>query len=925
MELTACKKTSPTGSFLKSKAPYMSYELFFTPSACLRIQRSPDEDANASYRNDIWFEHVADAFASSQAEGLFTLAATKPTSPLSPSFAFWRDFANLYLTELCRTPESGGAQLDPIDPPASSERDTLFLSAPPMRGGEYLSPDKLLDLWKDLDGWVRKEIVRYKGGLNSWLAKHAPLWHQVGRVCFHLAENKREPDYPFAFLATYAPKLSKKGRVQYQPLGKALQEYAGDRNKKALIKLLSPVQRAADQVGFVQELVESGDVFHPLAWTPAEAYQLLKNSPLLEESGLLVRLPDWWKKRPRPQVSVTIGEKKKGLFGLDNLLDFKVDLTFGGQKLSEKQWQEIMASENGLAYIKGQWIEVDKEKLSEALEHWQQVEADAEGNGISFIEGMRLLAGAPADLSAADSAEVAEQEWAFVDAGDWLSGMLSGLRNPDGLATAGDSKHFHGTLRPYQKIGRDWLYFLSNIGLGACLADDMGLGKTVQIISLLVALKENAGAKKKPSLLVLPASLLANWKAELTRFAPSLTTRFVHPSETDKSTLAAMAKARDKAFPTCDIVLTTYGMLLRQKWLLDLEWQIVILDEAQAIKNPGSRQTKAVKQLKANSRIALSGTPIENRLSDLWSLFDFLSPGLLGTVNKFKQFVKGLENREQDQYAPLRKLVAPYILRRLKTDKSIITDLPDKTEIKAYCGLTKKQAALYAKSVEELAEALEELDGIQRRGLVLAFLMRFKQICNHPSQFLGDGEYADRDSGKIARLQSICEEIASRQEKVLVFTQFREMTEALALALAGIFGREGIILHGGTPVKQRQNLVKAFQREDGPPFFVLSLKAGGTGLNLTAASHVVHFDRWWNPAVENQATDRAFRIGQHRNVVVHKFICRGTIEEKIDSLLEEKAGMAEDIFRDGAQSMLTEMSNDELLSAVALNIDQTQF
>ncbi|MCZ6672468.1 MAG: DEAD/DEAH box helicase, partial [Verrucomicrobia bacterium] len=429
----------------------------------------------------------------------------------------------------------------------------------------------------------------------------------------------------------------------------------------------------------------------------------------------------------------------------------------------------------------------------------------------------------------------------------------------------------------------------------------------------------------KPSLLVLPASLLANWKAELTRFAPSLSTCFVHPSETDKSTLAAIAKDPDKAFPAIDIVLTSYGMLLRQPWLLDLEWQIVILDEAQAIKNPGSRQTKAVKQLKANSRIALSGTPIENRLSDLWSLFDFLSPGLLGTVNKFKQFVKGLEKRDHDQYAPLRKLVAPYILRRLKTDKSIITDLPDKTEIKAYCGLTKKQAALYAKSVEELAEALEELDGIQRRGLVLAFLMRFKQICNHPSQFLGDGDYADSDSGKIARLQSICEEIASRQEKVLVFTQFREMTEALALALAGIFGREGIILHGGTPVKQRQKLVKAFQREDGPPFFILSLKAGGTGLNLTAASHVVHFDRWWNPAVENQATDRAFRIGQHRNVVVHKFICRGTIEEKIDSLLEEKAGMAEDIFKDGAQSMLTEMSNDELLSAVALNIDQTQF
>ncbi|MDA0348538.1 MAG: DEAD/DEAH box helicase [Verrucomicrobia bacterium] len=903
----------------------MSFEFFLTPGASLRIQNGSGGDANVSYRNDAWFERVSDAFALSQAEGLFALAATKPSSPLPPSVAYWQDFASLYLTELCRTPESEGARLDPIEPPTSSERNDLFLSAPPMRGGEYLSPDSFVDLWNDLDGWVREEIVRHKESLNSWLAKNAPLWHQVGRVCFHLAENKRDPELPFAFLATYAPKLSQKGRVQYQPLGKALQEYAGDRNKKALIKLLTPVQRAADQVEFVRELVESGDVFHPLAWTPGEAYQLLKNSPRLEESGLLVRLPDWWKKRPRPQVSVTIGEKKKGLFGMDTLLDFKVDLTFDGQKLTEQQWREIMASDNGLAYIKGQWIEVDKEKLNEALAHWRQVEADAGGNGISFIEGMRLLAGAQADLSTADSAQIAEQEWAFVDAGNWLSGMLAGLRNPDGLVTAGENKHFHGILRPYQAVGRDWLYLLSTIGLGACLADDMGLGKTVQIISLLVALKEKAGATNKPSLLVLPASLLANWKAELKRFAPSLRTRFVHPSETDQSTLATMAKAPDQAFPACDIVLTSYGMLRRQPWLLDLEWQLVILDEAQAVKNPGSRQTKAVKQLKANSRIALSGTPIENRLSDLWSLFDFLCPGLLGTVGKFKQFVKGLEKREHDQYAPLRKLVAPYILRRLKTDKSIITDLPDKTEIKAYCGLTKKQAALYAKSVESLAESLEELDGMQRRGLVLAFLMRFKQICNHPSQFLGDGEYADKDSGKIARLKSICEEIASRQEKVLVFTQFREMTEPLALALAGTFGREGIILHGGTPVKQRQKLVKAFQQDEGPPFFILSLKAGGTGLNLTAASHVIHFDRWWNPAVENQATDRAFRIGQHRNVVVHKFICRGTIEEKIDSLLEEKAGMAEDIFKDGAQSLLTEMSNDELLSAVALNIDQAQF
>lgn len=903
----------------------MTYELFLTPSGHIQIQQSLAEKADSAEQDDAWMRLVADAFASSLGAGLFALAATKPNLPLPPAFAYWRDYAGLYLTELCRTPDSEpGIALDPVKLPQLSELNEFFLSAPPMHGGEYLSPGTLLDRWLDLDRWVRQDVNGFNKGLNAWLGKKAPVWHQIGRVCFHLAENKRNPDLPFAFLATYAPKLSNKGKVQYQPLGKALNEYAGERNKKALVKLLSPVQRAAEKVDFVKDLVDTGDVFHPLAWSPSEAYQLLKNASHLEEAGLLVRLPDWWKKRPRARVSVTIGEKKKGLFGVDSMLDFKVGLALGDETLTKKQWQAIMDSTDGLAYIKGQWIEVDKEKLQEALAHWQQVQEDTEGDGLTFIEGMRLLAGAPADLSARGAADTEDHDWAFVNAGDWLSDTLSGMRDPNGLSTAGESKNFHGTLRPYQKSGRDWLYFLTRLGLGACLADDMGLGKTVQVISLLLTLKEKSNDGQKPSLLVLPASLLANWKAEIAKFAPSLRCQFIHPSEIDKSELVNVGRHPDVAFKSTDVVLTTYGMLLRQNWLLDLDWQLVILDEAQAIKNPGTRQTKAVKQLKALSRIALTGTPVENQLSDLWSLFDFLSPGLLGSVAKFKQFVKALESREHEQYAPLKKLITPYILRRLKTDKSIISDLPDKTEVKAYCGLAKNQAALYASSVKELKNALEDLDGIQRRGLVLAFLMRFKQICNHPSQFLGDGEYKLANSGKFARLKEICEEIASRQEKVLVFTQFREMTGPLATILAEIFGREGLVLHGGTPVKKRRGFVDHFQREGGPPFFVLSIKAGGTGLNLTAASHVIHFDRWWNPAVENQATDRAFRIGQKNNVLVHKFICQGTIEEKIDALLDDKAGLADDLLEGGAQSKLTEMSDADLINAVSLDIGQTQ-
>ncbi len=902
----------------------MSYELSLTPSGQIHvqpIQNTTSDQGSPTPQDTTWMHHASEAFSISLGAGLFSLAATKPTIPLPPAFAYWKDFASLYLTELCRTPESEAA-LSPVDLPQLSELNEMFLSAPPMRGGEYLSPGTLLDLWLELDRWVRQDISAFHKGFNVWLEKKAPLWHQLGRVCFHLAENKRNPDLPFAFLATYAPKLSAKGKVQYQPLGKALNEYAGERNKKALIKLLSPVQRAAETIPFVKELVESEDIFHPLAWTPPEAYELLKNATQLEDAGLLVRLPDWWKKRPRAQVSVTIGEKKKGLFGVDSMLDFKVNLALGDEHLTEEEWEALMSATDGLAYIKGQWIEVDQEKLQQALDHWKQVQADADGDGLSFIEGMRLLAGAPSDLSAQDAADIEDHDWAFVHSGKWLTTTLANLREPDGITGIKESANFHGTLRPYQKTGRDWLHFLTTLGLGACLADDMGLGKTVQIISLLLTLKEKSKAHKKPSLLVLPASLLANWKAEIAKFAPSLRTQFVHSSETDKSSLVNMARHPEIALKNTDVVLTTYGMLLRQTWLLEIDWQLVIIDEAQAIKNPGSRQTKAVKKLKAQSRIALTGTPIENQLSDLWSLFDFISPGLLGTGGKFSQFVKALEKRPHDQYAPLKKLITPYILRRLKTDKSIISDLPDKTEVKAYCGLAKSQAALYEKSVKELAKALDELDGIQRRGIVLAFLMRFKQICNHPSQFLGDGNYKITDSGKLTRLKTLCEEIASRQEKVLVFTQFREMTAPLAAVLEGIFGRKGLILHGGTPVKKRRGFVEEFQKEDGPPFFVLSIKAGGTGLNLTAASHVIHFDRWWNPAVENQATDRAFRIGQKNNVLVHKFICRGTIEEKIDALLDEKANLADDLLEGGAQSKLTEMTNDELIAAVTLDIDQ---
>ncbi len=604
------------------------------------------------------------------------------------------------------------------------------------------------------------------------------------------------------------------------------------------------------------------------------------------------------------------------------MLDFRIETTLDGEELTAEEWRSILEGADGLVFLKGNWVEVDRDKLREALKHWKRVEKEVGTNGVSFLQGMRMLAGAPISADDAGLLDEASASWSQARAGEWLEKTLQQIRRPDQGEVSLTLQELQATLRPYQETGVNWLCMLARLGLGACLADDMGLGKTIQVLALLLLLKkQRSGHEGRPALLVLPASLLANWKAEIERFAPSLRCLFAHPSQTGTTVLKRVGRDVTRALADTDAVLTTYSMVTRLEWLASAGWSLVVLDEAQAIKNPTARQTRAVKELKAEARIVLTGTPVENRLTDLWSIFDFLCPGLLGSVKMFGAFVKRLEQRTTDQYAALRKLVSPYILRRMKTDKSIIADLPDKVELQAFCHLTKKQAALYQQSVRDLAEALKtQEEGIARRGLILAFIMRFKQICNHPDQWLGSGPYSPEDSGKFRRLAELCEEIAERQEKVLVFSQFREMTAPLAEHLKSVFGRAGLVLHGGTPVGKRKQIVDDFQREAGPPFMVLSLKAGGTGLNLTAATHVIHFDRWWNPAVENQATDRAFRIGQTRNVMVHKFVCQGTIEDKIDALIRDKTALAGEILDEGVPKLVTEMTDKELLDLVRLDI-----
>ena len=885
-----------------------------TPSLSPQGQLRLLADAEATVLPAAVAERLAFAFAKGGGSGLLQLGAAEVGSVLPPALAWWRDLAARYVAGLCATPEDAEIA---VAPPDAAALDRLVADAPPMAGAEYLTPVCLAGLWRALDAALRADLAGSGLALGAYLQARHPAWNQVGRVHFNLAENRKDSEAPFAFLATYTTRLSAQGKAQHQPLSRALAEFSDGKNQHQLLSLLLPVQRAAQHCAWLHEMVESGEIYHPMRWQPADALRLLKDLPALEAAGIRVRSPSQWAgARPlRPVVKASIGAKPPSLLGMDAMLDFDIEVSLDGAALSTAEIEALLAQGDGLQLIRGQWVDLDRQRLAKALARLQALADEAAQGGLPLARAMRLMA----EDGDEDRASVDAGQAVRFQAGPWLANTLRDLRQPEGLAQVDPGPALKASLRPYQQTGLRWLYLLTRLGLGACLADDMGLGKTIQVLALLLVLQRERRGAGRPSLLVAPASLLANWSAEAERFAPDLRLLIAHPSQLPAAEWRTLDAQR---LASVDLVLTSYGTLLRQPALSEMRWHLAVLDEAQAIKNPGSRQTLQVKQLQADVRIALTGTPVENRLSDLWSIFDFTHPGLLGSGKDFSAFTQRLA--EQQHFGPLRRLVRPYILRRLKTDKRVISDLPDKTELQAWCGLSPAQAALYQRAVGELAQALASSDGISRKGLVLAYLMRFKQICNHPSQWLGDAAWAEADSGKFARLRELAEVIAARQEKLLVFTQFRETTAPLAAFLGGIFGREGLVLHGGTPLAQRRERVKRFQDDEATPFFVLSLKAGGAGLNLTAASQVIHFDRWWNPAVENQATDRAYRIGQHKNVLVHKFICQGTVEERIDQLIASKRQLVTDLLEDSTELRLTELSDRELLDLVRLDIHAAQ-
>jgi len=630
-------------------------------------------------------------------------------------------------------------------------------------------------------------------------------------------------------------------------------------------------------------------------------------APQLEAAGFGVMIPPWWRKRTaRLGLRLEVREPGKddgsGLFGTDGLCAWDATLALGDQTIDEDELRRLAAAKVPLVRLRGRWVELRPEDIQRALAAFRK----GPPQGQDSVAGLLRLALGLDEGPASLPVQVVE-----------ASGPLGALLRGTGELTAEPAPTppgFGGVLRPYQERGLGWLRFLGELGLGACLADDMGLGKTIQILALMVG-ERLEGERPGPTLVVCPLSVADNWRDEATRFAPDLVVHLHHGPRRLRGE-ALIAQVRD-----CDLIITTYAMALRDRAQLGgVAWHRLVVDEAQNIKNSGAQQTQVIRAIPARHRVALTGTPVENRLSELWSIMHFSNPGLLGTAADFqRRFALPVErDRDPVRTALLRKITGPFVLRRLKTDPNVVDDLPEKTEIKVHCHLTREQATLYRAVVDDMLTRIEQSEGIERRGLVLATLTKLKQVCNHPAQLLADGSRIEGRSGKLARLEETADELLAAGSRALIFTQYAELGRMLKARLQERFGQEVLFLHGGITRTRRAEMIQRFQTGEGPSLFLLSLKAGGTGLNLTAANHVIHFDRWWNPAVEDQATDRAFRIGQRRNVLVHKYVCSGTLEDRIDTLIERKRELAGAVVGTG-EAWLTELSTKALRDMIRLS------
>jgi SNF2 family DNA or RNA helicase len=761
---------------------------------------------------------------------------------------------------------------------------------------------------------------------------NSELWQQWARWRHHLEELQKEEGFILCFRLHEAPVNA--------PDHWILEWLAASRKDPSLQVALSDYWNLekAEKTAFIrrlgrdfeqQLLIQLGHAarMYPKLWAGLKTDQpqgvsldrdealafLREYAWVLEDSGYRVIVPAWWtpQGRRRALLRLRAGSPKAqdrdaatGYFTLPSLAQYRYELAIGGEPVSEQEWRALVEAKSELVHFRGQWLQLDREQMEKMLEFWQQ-----HGQGDQQMPLTELL----------QRAASAEEEDFELICDEALEAMMARLRDVGRMTLPEAPSAFQGKLREYQRRGLAWLRYLEQLGLGPCLADDMGLGKTIQVIAML--LMERAVStefRAGPTLLVAPTSVLGNWQRELQRFAPSLNALIHHGPQRPKEPTAF-----EQSIGQQDVIITSYALMrLDSKLFQSQSWERVVVDEAQNLKNPKSAQTRAILKLTSRHRLALTGTPIENRLLDLWSIFQFLNPGYLGTMTQFKQRFERPIQKEEDRARTmtLKRLVEPFILRRLKSDKRIIKDLPDKVEQKVYCNLTSEQASLYQAVVDEVQAALEGVEGIQRKGLILSTLMRLKQICNHPAQFLQDGsEFAETRSHKLERITQMVEEVIAESESLLVFTQFTEVGEALAQHFRRDYHFPTFYLHGGTARGKRERMIAAFQEpESEPSVFVLSLKAGGIGITLTRANHVFHFDRWWNPAVENQATDRAYRIGQEKNVFVHKMVTLGTLEERIDQMLEEKQRLAEGIVGSD-EAWLTELNDEAFRELIKLN------
>ncbi|NEU83851.1 DEAD/DEAH box helicase, partial [Nostoc sp. UIC 10630] len=758
------------------------------------------------------------------------------------------------------------------------------------------------------------EVERLEAALKAWTM---PLQYQLTlktlfRTCFQLrSPESGETDWTLAYYLQAADDpefLVDAATIWNNPVERLVYENRTiDQPQETFLRGLGLASRLYPAIApsFETEYPQSSRI------TPMQAYEFIKAVAWrLEDSGLGVILPpslanrEGWANRLGLKITAETPKKKQGRLGLQSLLNFQWQLAIGGQTISKAEFDKLVALNSPLVEINGEWVELRPQDIKTAQTFFT---TRKDQMALSLEDALRFSTG--------DTQVIEKLPVVSFEASGALEELIGALSNNQAIAPLPTPTGFKGQLRPYQERGAAWLSFLERWGLGACLADDMGLGKTVQFIAFLLHLKEQ-DALENPTLLVCPTSVLGNWEREVNKFAPSLKILQYHGDKRPKG------KAFLEAVKKHDLIVTSYSLLHRDiKSLQSVSWQIIVLDEAQNVKNPEAKQSKAVRELEATFRIALTGTPVENRLQELWSILDFLNPGYLGNKQFFqRRFAMPIEKYgDTASLTQLRSLVQPFILRRLKSDRDIIQDLPDKQEMTVFCGLTGEQAALYQQIVEQSLVEIESAEGLQRRGMILALLIKLKQICNHPAQYLKQATLEQHNSAKLLRLEEMLEEVLAEGDRALIFTQFAEWGKLLKPYLEKQLGREIFFLYGSTSKKQREEMIDRFQHDpQGPPIMILSLKAGGVGLNLTRANHVFHFDRWWNPAVENQATDRVFRIGQTRNVQVHKFVCTGTLEEKIHDMIESKKQLAEQVVGAG-EEWLTELDTDQLRNLLLLD------